>query len=242
MKKESILTLRWNVNKTTLLVFLIGTISVILSFSLKFFNSRISFIILRDILQAGIFGIIIPVIILAAHNAIRESGLNLDKPLRNLGISLALVLLFAIQFYFEDKNALSRLSSGALLPAAYIMLASIFEVIMFFCFLRHFFEKAFGVIPAVILAALFYSLHHAGFQPEFIKLFIVGIVFIGIFRMGKSILIILPVWWFCALWDVLLASDMTKAIYLVTVLQTAIVAFFVCAGTFLIYRNCKNHA
>ena len=30
-------------------------------------------------------------------------------------------------------------------------------------------------MPAIILAALFYSFHHAGFQPEFVSLFFVGL-------------------------------------------------------------------
>ena len=47
-------------------------------------------------------------------------------------------------------------------------------------YLRMSFEKAFGIIPAVLLTAAFYSLHHAGFQPEFVHLFFVGIMYCSV--------------------------------------------------------------
>src|SRR4029077_13356025 len=54
--------------------------------------------------------------------------------------------------------------------ASYVLLALVFEVLFFYAFLRTMMERAFGVVPAVIIVALFYALHHAGFQPAFTKL------------------------------------------------------------------------
>ncbi|MDI6603283.1 MAG: hypothetical protein QME57_04225 [Patescibacteria group bacterium] len=70
-----------------------------------------------------------------------------------------------------------------------------FKVIYFYGFLRQRFENAFGIIPGIILAALFYSFHHAGFQPEFVKLFFVGIMYVSVFRITKNALIISPFFW-----------------------------------------------
>ncbi len=72
------------------------------------------------------------------------------------------------------------------------MLAVIFEFVFFYGFLRTMFERAFGIVPGVVLCAMFYSLHHAGFQPEFGKLFFVGLLFAVVYRIGNSALLIYP--------------------------------------------------
>ncbi len=80
-------------------------------------------------------------------------------------------------------------------------------MICFYGFMRHLFEKAFGIIPAVILTALFYSFHHAGFQPEFFKLFFVGIMYCSVFYITRNIFVIFPVFWGVgAMWDVIVDS------------------------------------
>ena len=69
-------------------------------------------------------------------------------------------------------------------------------------------EKAFGIIPAIILTSAFYSLHHAGFQPEFVHLFLVGLMYCSIFYITRNMLIIFPFFWGVgALWDVLVSSE-----------------------------------
>ena len=87
---------------------------------------------------------------------------------------------------------------------SYIWVAGIFEMIFIFGFLRYKFEQSLGIIPAIIVTSVFYSLHHAGFQPEFIKLFFVGVMYLAIFYITKNILIIFPFFWGVgAIWDVL---------------------------------------
>ncbi|MEW6406140.1 MAG: hypothetical protein AB1649_30515, partial [Chloroflexota bacterium] len=56
----------------------------------------------------------------------------------------------------------------------------------------------------IVLAAGFYSFHHAGFQPEFVKLFFVGLMYMSVFRTTRSLLILYPLFWGVgACWDVL---------------------------------------
>jgi hypothetical protein len=55
------------------------------------------------------------------------------------------------------------------------MVTNVVEVIFFACFIRYYTEKSLGVIPGILIAAAFFSLHHAGFQPEYIKSKKVGI-------------------------------------------------------------------
>ncbi|NLY52932.1 MAG: hypothetical protein GX063_08520 [Firmicutes bacterium] len=90
----------------------------------------------------------------------------------------------------------------------YVMLAGIFEVVFFYGFQLHLFEKAFGTVMGIVLAAAFYSLHHMGFQTEFAKLFLVGIMYGTACRFTKSVLIIYPFFWgIGALFDVLVQAQ-----------------------------------
>jgi len=134
-------------------------------------------------------------------------------------------VLHLILFISEDVEAAKSFKFDFSLsrPVIYIMLTNIFEIIFFFAFLRYFVEKSFGIIPAIILSAIFYSLHHAGFQPEFGKLFVVGIVYISFYRIVNHWLIMFPLWWICALYDVLIRSTEIDDISKVSWIQIVII-------------------
>ena len=67
---------------------------------------------------------------------------------------------------------------------------------------------AFGIIPAIILTSVFYSFHHAGFQPEFMHLLFVGLMYCSVYYITQNLLIIFPFFWGVgALWDVIVSSD-----------------------------------
>lgn len=81
-------------------------------------------------------------------------------------------------------------------------------MVFLYGFLRYEFERAFGILPAVFLTAFFYSLHHAGFQPEFTKLFFVGVMYVTVFYVTRNLFAIFPFFWgIGAVWDVLVNSE-----------------------------------
>jgi hypothetical protein len=93
------------------------------------------------------------------------------------------------------------------------MIVGFFEILFFYEFLRRNFEKAFGTIPSIILAAFFYSFHHIGFQPELIKLFLVGIFFASVSRLTNNILVIYPFFWGVGgIWDILVEHHKSSKI------------------------------
>ena len=97
--------------------------------------------------------------------------------------------------------------------AAYVLLAVSFECLFFYGFLRTLFERAFGAVAGIALAALFYAFHHAGFQPEFAKLFLVGLMYATIFRLGNSALLIWPFFLGVGgVYDVLIKSQVVSPI------------------------------
>ena len=95
-----------------------------------------------------------------------------------------------------------------LYAASYILVAGIFEMTFIYGYLRARFEMAFGIVPAILLTAAFYSFHYAGFQPEFLHLFFVGLMYCAVYYITQNLLIVFPFFWAAgALWDVIVSSE-----------------------------------
>lgn len=64
-----------------------------------------------------------------------------------------------------------------------------------------------------MLAAAFYAFHHIGFQPEYAKLFPIGLIYATTFRAGNSALLIYPFFWgIGGCYDVLVQSEVVSEI------------------------------
>lgn len=172
---------------------------------MNFADNNILEFLLRDFLQVIVVGLIIPVYLLAKGGAFKKAGLRFDRP-RLFLIGIIIAGLLFLQFLSEGSD-LSKLNISGLNIIFYIMAANIFEIIFFAAYLRYEFEKAFGIIPSIILSAMFFSLHHIGFQPEFLKLFLVGLTFISIMRIPNHWFIIIPAWWVGGVFDVLIKAQ-----------------------------------
>ena len=171
-------------------------------------DTVISFI-LRDVLM--IFGLGVVFVSLYVEKKSKEVIAELGFTRRKWALSLILNLAFAaglLAVFIKDGKPADVISLKNLYGASYILVAGIFEMTFIYGFLRMSFEKAFGIIPAILLTSVFYSLHHAGFQPEFLHLFLVGLMYCGVFYITKNMLVIFPFFWGVgALWDVLVSSE-----------------------------------
>jgi len=89
------------------------------------------------------------------------------------------------------------------LPGLLLGVVGLWEI--FFCFgwLQLRFEEAFGIIPAIVLASLGYSIYHLGYPgipvSEIVGFFVFGLFFAIIFRSTKNLLVLLPAWPICCL-------------------------------------------
>jgi membrane protease YdiL (CAAX protease family) len=120
-------------------------------------------------------------------------GLSFKKWPIYLLINLVLgILLFFMLLSKTPPPADFRLDSSTGWSAAYILLTLCFELVFFYAFLRTLFERAFGIVPALLLTAIFYAFHHIGLQPEYGKLIFVGLLYATIYRLGNSALLIFP--------------------------------------------------
>ena len=204
---------RFNFTKETAVAFAAGAVMIALSLlMLPFMGAslfdKIASFVLRDLLM--IFGLGVVFVSLYAErnkDGVKAIGFTGKKT----ALSLLLDIVFAaalLAMFLSGEKPQGILDVKNLYAAAYILVAGIFEMTFIYGYLRASFEKAFGIIPAILLTAAFYSFHHAGFQPEFLHLFFVGLMYSAVYYITQNLLIVFPFFWAVgALWDVIVSSE-----------------------------------
>ena len=206
---------KWEPKRNALNGIALGFIVILLSIIMIYVREYIIIsIIIRDIVMILFFGIGLPFYIISKEHNLKKYGLHLGKWHLFLPINIILSILLFMMFFNESPpQGNFFITSDVIWKIIYIMFAGIFETIIFYSYIRTAVEDSFGIIPAILLAAVFYSLHHAGFQPEFGKLFLVGILYACVFRIGNSVLLIYPFFWGAgACYDVLIQSEVVSDI------------------------------
>ncbi len=236
-----------NFTKDTTIGLTGGIIVILLSLCMNFFpgtgliDTAMS-ILLRDVLMIlviGFWGVFHYVLVIK-----KESLACLGFHKKKLWLSLILNLIFAVCLLFGFMRGGEKIhfTYSTMCAVSYILVAGIFEMVFIYGFLRYIFEKAFGIIPAIFLTSIFYSLHHAGFQPEFTKLFFVGMMYVAVYYITQNLFIIFPFFWGVgAIWDVLANSTAGESIANTT---SFIVAICVAVGMLCIwiyYHHLSKH-
>lgn len=205
---------RFSITGETVIAFIAGLAMVALSLLMIPFggdslrDTVISFI-LRDFMMIFGLGVVFVTFYIEKNGqeVLTDLGFTNRKWIPSLIINFVLAAGLLAMF-LKDQMPENVISLKNLYGASYILVAGIFEMTFIYGFLRMCFEKAFGIIPAIVLTSAFYSLHHAGFQPEFLHLFLVGLMYCSVFYITKNMLIIFPFFWGVgALWDVLVSSE-----------------------------------
>ena len=165
---------------------------------------------------------------------------------RKTVLSLVLDFILAaslLAMFLKDEKPSGILEIKNLYAATYILVAGIFEMTFIYGYLRANFENAFGIIPAILLTSAFYSFHHAGFQPEFLHLFLVGLMYCSVYYITQNLLIIFPFFWGVgALWDVIISSQAGNEIKNLESFIIAIVILSLSAIWILIIKRRKHDA
>ena len=203
---------RFNFTKETAVAFAAGAVMITLSLlMLPFMGAslfdKIASFVLRDLLM--IFGL--GVVFVSLYVERNKDGLRaIGFTGRKSVLSLLLDVLFAaglLAMFLKEDRPQGIWEAKNLYAAAYILVAGVFEMTFIYGYLRACFEKAFGIVPAIFLTAAFYSFHHAGFQPEFLHLFFVGLMYSAVYYITQNLLMIFPFFWGVgALWDVIVSS------------------------------------
>ena len=152
-----------------------------------------------------ILGVIIPITYnsLVKNRPLSETGISKKYWLRSLvfGLILSVPILIAPSPSVPHTTliaAAKALTFTELLPLlALEITAGFFWVIFFGGWVQMRFERAFGAIPAILIAAAFFALHHIGYGESIslshmAPLFMAGIINFAIFRITGNILILWP--------------------------------------------------
>lgn len=208
---------RWRLSRETMVALVSGIVVIGLSAAMRPFSTHWHWvgIAIRDMGQIFLVGIVFPLLYIERSGKNWNAcGFTFRKWPLFLAINLVLGFLLLWLFLFENPPPADfRLSGSTLWSAAYVMLALCFELVFFYAFLRTLFERSFGIVPAIILTALFYAFHHMGFQPEYGKLIFVGLLYATVYRIGNSALLIFPFFLgIGGLYDVLIQSQVVSPI------------------------------
>lgn len=234
---------RFNFTKETVLAFGAGAVMIALSLLMLLFGGDSVFdvvmsFVLRDLLM--IFGL--GIVFVSLYVGKKEDGLkSIGFTGRKRILSLVLDFVFAaglLAMFLKDEKPAEILEIKNLYAAAYILVAGVFEMTFIYGYLRASFEKAFGIIPAILLTSAFYSFHHAGFQAEFLHLFFVGLMYCSVYYITQNLLIIFPFFWGVgALWDVIVSSAAGEEIKNLESFIIALVIFALSAIWIFIFRK-----
>lgn len=229
---------RWQPSRETLMALAAGAIVVGLS-ALMVPAERIAWaaIAIRDIAQIFVVGILLPLLYMHRQE-LADFGLRLGKWYIFLPINLVLGALLLVVFLSESPPPADfRLSAPGLWSASYVFLALCFELIFFYAFLRTLLVRAFGIVPGIVLTALFYAFHHIGFQPEYGKLIFVGLLYATTYQLGNSALLIFPFFLGVGgIYDVLIQSQVVSPIQHPDI-RTLYLAVLILAAVIWIWRR-----
>jgi membrane protease YdiL (CAAX protease family) len=193
-----------SLSEGTLVAFSAGILCVALSYLLIIFRKeRIARFVFRDMITIVGLGVILPVLWVKVNGlSFNEFGLPGENWLWAIFANMMLALSLATIFYSEAKKKGQRpVFSGKYGTIFYLTIGVLFETLFFYSFLRQLFEQTFGIIPALLLTSVFYSLHHIGLEEqmkgttpaqELRKLFFVGLLYSITFRIFNSALAIFP--------------------------------------------------
>lgn len=208
---------RWQPSRWTWLAALLTVLVFLSSAAILPFEGRSAHpaaVILSTFLMRLVLGVAVPLwfVLVLQGGKLADLGITRRRLPLMLGISLVLAVLQGL--LFSQEAGIPLQFNGNQIPAlAFILVSGIFELVFFYGYLQGEFEKAFGLIPSILLAALAYSAHHIGFQPgAYMELFFVGILYIGIFRAaGRNAFVLYPfAWGVGACWDVLLDDQISS--------------------------------
>ena len=157
------------------------------------------------------------------------SGLGIGR--KNLIRSLLLSGCLSVLLYPSLTATLNNFE-GEPLPNVFYNAIALWEPLFVFGWLQLRFERAFGIVPAIILAALGFMTYHIGSFPleGLISLFFSGLFFAIVFSCVRNLIILIPLTWASAstigtIEGGFILDWMTVAIYGVVLLIQILILF-----------------
>ena len=127
----------------------------------------------------------------ACGRPLHEIGLTLARWRRDVAVGVAFIV-FTLTPRLGEIDTLPAAPALVWLAAA-MCLSTLFEEVFFRGFLQTTVQRALGIVPALVLSSLAFSLYHVGYGPEWreparlIQLFFVGLMFGVAFQTTGSV-------------------------------------------------------
>ncbi len=150
---------------------------------------------LIGLLVVPILALVIPVIwnSLVEHQELASLGITSRHWFPSVLLSVVASVLVLTPMLFASRLTLDP---ERWLPMAAAGAVSLFEPLFIFGWLQMRFEKDFGILPAILLAALGYALYHIGYLPQSMAIqFYSAAVFAVAFRFTANLLVTWPLLW-----------------------------------------------
>lgn len=193
---SSVSLFRWEPSRGTA-VALVTEAGMIIAYGILGQNSdNLGIAALVGLLIVPVLTVGIPVIWTTAveHQELASLGITSRGWLPSSLLSLMLSALVLAPLLFASR--LATVLPERWLPMAAAGAVSLFEPLFVFGWLQTRFEKDFGLLPAILLAALGYALYHIGYLPQAMAIqFYSAAVFAVAFRFTNNLLVAWPLLW-----------------------------------------------
>jgi uncharacterized protein len=191
--KSRIIFLKWQPDRETVYSFLIFFLSVFVNgLAHAFSGTDFFFLFYQGLFILGVC-IFLPLWYMSKTNQTLESmGISFTN-WKKAVIYGGIFVVFSMYGRFMGTSVVWPEFNQLIMLIGALLLASLFEEIFFRGFLQTRFEKAFGVIPAVVLSGLTFSLYHLGY-PDYRNvqvltvLFLFGLFLAITFQFTKNVL------------------------------------------------------
>jgi membrane protease YdiL (CAAX protease family) len=202
VRRKEAFAFHWQPTRHTWVAVGTGLLAFALSASMLLFDRESSVArIIHNGLIYVVCGFAIPwgYTLLVERNSPAEMGLRRERWVLSLILSLAVSALMSPIIFKADLSAIGWQSFA---KAAFVLTGAggLFELFLYYGFIHLRLEKAFGMIPAILVTAAIYVLWHVGTQLQFEpnpvdalwKLFLVGVMYQSLFSLTRNLLIIWP--------------------------------------------------
>lgn len=202
IRRREAWAVRWEPTRHTWVALGTGMAAFLFSAALLLFEEgSASARLIHYVLIYVLCGFILPwgYTLLVEQDTPAAMGLSNKKWQLSLALNVGLGAFFLLVLLAEAD--LNSINAGVFARATFVLLVgNLFELFLYYGFIHRRLEKAFGVIPAILVTSAVYVLWHAGTQlphePDLLvgilKLFFVGVMYQSVFSITYNLLTIWP--------------------------------------------------
>ncbi len=185
----------WHPSRNTA-VALFTELGMILAYTLLGrYSDNMSMAALIGLVVVPVFAVVIPVYwtVIVERQGLGALGLTLRGAFPSLLLSLGLSLIVLAPITYMR---LPGVPAERWLPMAVAGAVSLFEPLFIFGWLQLRFEKDFGILPAILMAAGCFALYHVGYLPDAMPgEFRDAAIWAVAFRLTRNLLVTWPLLW-----------------------------------------------